>query len=42
MILVDENIDDQIIEAIRAMSIEVYSIAETHSGIKDDEIIEFQ
>lgn len=39
MILADENIDDQITEAIRAIGIEVYSIAETHSGIEDEEII---
>lgn len=40
MILVDENIDDQITQAIRAMGIEVYSIAEKHSGIGDEQIVE--
>ena len=40
MILADENIDDQVIEAIRALGIEVYSIAENDSGIKDEKVIE--
>lgn len=40
MILVDENIDDQITRAIRAMGIEVYSISEKHSGISDEQIVE--
>ena len=41
MILADENIDHRLIEAIRAIGIEVYSIYEINRGIRDEEIIEF-
>ncbi|CAN5386898.1 hypothetical protein BH23BAC1_BH23BAC1_05710 [soil metagenome] len=40
MILADENIDSKIIEAIQTVGIDVYSIAETHSGVVDEEIME--
>jgi predicted nuclease of predicted toxin-antitoxin system len=40
MILVDENIDDHITEAIRSINVDVYSVAKHTPGIKDEEIIE--
>lgn len=40
MILADENIDGQIIDAIRTIGVEVHSVADTHSGIKDEKVIE--
>ncbi len=40
MILADENIDSAIIRAIREIGIEVYSVAESNSGIEDSEVIE--
>lgn len=40
MILADENIDEQLIGAIRAIGIEVQSIAKTNKGIADSQIIE--
>lgn len=41
MILADENIDHSLIEAIRLIGIEVYSVYELNRGIRDDEIIAF-
>lgn len=40
MIIADENLDARIIKAIRAIGIEVYSIAEEQSGITDEMIVE--
>ncbi len=40
MILADENIDRTLIEAIRGIGIEVYSIFELNRGLKDETIIE--
>jgi predicted nuclease of predicted toxin-antitoxin system len=40
MILADENIDHSLIEAIRALGIEVYSIYELQRGTPDASIIE--
>jgi hypothetical protein len=39
MIIADENINFAIIRAIRELKIEVYSIAESSSGISDSEVI---
>ncbi|MBC7913433.1 MAG: DUF5615 family PIN-like protein [Pyrinomonadaceae bacterium] len=39
MIIADENIDFEIIKAIRNQKIEVYSIAESNFGITDSEVI---
>ena len=41
MILADENIDHQIIEAIREIGIEVFSVFEQNRGLLDKSIIEF-
>ncbi|MEI7584075.1 DUF5615 family PIN-like protein [Runella sp.] len=41
MILADENIDHSLIEAIRAIGLEVYSVYESNRGIRDESIIEF-
>lgn len=41
MILADENIDYPLIEAIRGIGIEVYSIFEFNRGMMDEAIIEF-
>lgn len=38
MILVDENIDDHITEAIRSINVDVYSVAKHNPGIKHEEI----
>lgn len=40
MILADENIDHSLIDSIRALGIEVYSIYEQQRGTLDDSIIE--
>lgn len=40
MIIADENIDFSIIKAIRNLGVDVYSIAESNSGITDSEVIE--
>ncbi len=40
MVIADENIDQSVIEAIRAAGIEVLSIYETSRGIRDEQIIE--
>lgn len=40
MILADENIDKEIIKAIRATGLEVLSIFESHQGIDDFQILE--
>ena len=40
MVIADENIDHQLIEAIRAAGIEVLSVYETSRGIRDEQIIE--
>lgn len=40
MILADENIDHQLIEAIRNSKIEVHSVYELHRGVQDESIIE--
>lgn len=40
MILADENIDKQLVEAIRLSGIDVQWIAHTHKGIADEEIID--
>ena len=34
MILADENIDQQLIDGLRAQGVDVYSIAESHAGEK--------
>ena len=39
MIIADENLDAKIIAALRAINIDVYSIAERHSGFSDEEVI---
>ncbi|QJW92048.1 DUF5615 family PIN-like protein [Spirosoma taeanense] len=40
MIVADENIDHSLIDAIRKLGIDVYSISESESGIRDEEVIE--
>ena len=39
MILADENIDDNIIAALRRANISIYSIKESNRGISDDSLI---
>lgn len=39
MIIADENIDHALIRAIRELGIDVYSINESNSGIRDEEVI---
>ena len=39
MILADENIDQQLIAGLRTQGIDIYSIAENHAGILDEEVI---
>ena len=41
MILADENIDHQFIDAIRETGIDVYSVYELNRGLKDESILEF-
>jgi len=41
VILADENIDYPLIEAIRGIGIEVYSIFELNRGMMDETVIEF-
>jgi predicted nuclease of predicted toxin-antitoxin system len=41
LILADENIDRKIINAIRNLNIEVYSIFENNRGLSDYQIIQF-
>jgi predicted nuclease of predicted toxin-antitoxin system len=40
MIIADENIDHRLITAIRQLGIQVHSINESNSGIRDEEVIE--
>ncbi|GAB3642086.1 DUF5615 family PIN-like protein [Spirosoma arcticum] len=40
MIVADENIDHSLIDAIRDLGIEVYSINESNGGIRDEQVIE--
>lgn len=40
MVIADENIDHQLIEAIRVAGIDVLSVYETSRGIRDEQIIE--
>lgn len=40
MIVADENIDRNLIDAIRELGIEVYSINESNGGIRDEQVIE--
>jgi predicted nuclease of predicted toxin-antitoxin system len=40
MIIADENIDNRIIDAIRNLGIEVYSVSLNNKGISDYQIIE--
>lgn len=37
--MADENIDHSLIDAIRGLSIDVYSINESNGGIRDEEVI---
>jgi len=39
VIIADENLDAKIIAALRAINIDIYSIAELHSGFSDEEVI---
>ena len=39
MIVADENIDHNLIKAIRGLGIEVYSINESNGGIRDEQVI---
>lgn len=39
MIMADENIDHSLIDAIRELGIDVYSINELSGGIRDEEVI---
>ena len=39
MILADENINTRIIEEIRKIPVEVFSIVENYQGISDEEVI---
>ena len=39
MILADENISSEIINALRSSGVEVFSIKENQSGVSDDEVI---
>jgi predicted nuclease of predicted toxin-antitoxin system len=40
MIIADENIDHSLIESIRELGIEVYSVYESNRGIRDEAVIE--
>jgi predicted nuclease of predicted toxin-antitoxin system len=40
MIMADENIDHCLIDAIRELEIEVYSINELNGGIRDEQVID--
>lgn len=40
MIIADENIDHSLISSIRELGIEVYSVYESHRGIRDETVIE--
>jgi len=40
MILADENIDSNIIKALRNSEIDTYSVSESNSGISDKQVIE--
>ena len=40
MIIADENIDHSLIESIRELGIDVYSVYESNRGIRDETIIE--
>jgi predicted nuclease of predicted toxin-antitoxin system len=40
MIVADENIDHSLIDAIRELGIDVYSINESNGGIRDEQVIE--
>ena len=39
MILADENISSEIINALRSSGVDEFSIKENHSGVSDDEVI---
>lgn len=39
MILADENIDRALIQAVRELGIDVYSINESNSGIRDEDVL---
>ena len=39
MIVADENIDRQLIRWLREEGVDVYSVAEHHAGIRDEEVI---
>ncbi|GAB3500178.1 hypothetical protein GCM10027341_24890 [Spirosoma knui] len=40
MIIADENIDHSLINAVRELGIDVYSINESNGGIRDEEVID--
>ena len=39
MILADENIDINIIKALRDSKFDIYSVSESNSGISDEQVI---
>ena len=39
MIIVDENIDHSLISSIRELGVDVYSVYESHRGIRDEIVI---
>ena len=40
MMIADENLDARIIDALRNIGVDVYSIAEKNSGYSDEEVID--